>query len=49
MLPLALGRFTGLRVLLLYTGEDEQKNLALQFDDGLKMAFIVAAYVHFTR
>ena len=49
MLRLALGRFTGLRVLLLHKGEDQQKILDLHFDDGPKMAFIEATYMHFTR
>ena len=47
MLPLALGMFTGFRVVLLHTGEDQQKLLDLHFNDGLKMAFI-EAYMHFT-
>ena len=45
----AWGRFTGLRVLLLHTGEDQQKILDLHFDYGPKMAFIGATYMHFTR
>ena len=49
MLRLALGRFTGLRVLLVHTGEDQQKILDLHFDDGPKMAFIEATYIHFIR
>ena len=49
MLRLALGMFTGLRVLLLHTGEDQQKILDLHFDDGLEMAFIEATYMDFTR
>ena len=49
MLCLALGRFTGRRVLLVHTGEDQQKILDLHFDDGLKMAFIEATYMQFIR
>ena len=49
MLCLAFGRFTGLRVLLLLTGEDQQKILDFHVVDGLKMAFIEATYMHFTR
>ena len=49
MLYLAFGGFNGLRVLLLHTGEDQQKILDLHVDDGLKMAFIEATYMHFTR
>ena len=44
MLCLAFGRFTGVRVLLLHTGEDQWKILDLHFDDGPKMAFIEATY-----
>ena len=49
MLRLALGMLNGLRALLLHTGEDQQKILDLHVDDGLKMAFIEATYMHFTR
>ena len=44
MLCLALVRSTGLRVLSIHPGEDQRKkNVDLNFDDGLRIAFFEAA------